>query len=209
MSNIKSSKQLDRERPDPSESDRPWPLYVWIFVMLMVSWGTTYFALNAGDGSLGGGDRRMLIAEKSDQSLEKIKSGIEVQNVSLDERLKSGKKVYSSICMACHQANGEGLAGAFPPLAKSPWVTGNPGRVVKLILHGLAGELEILGQKYNGVMPAHKDQFSDQEIADVVTYIRKSWGNEASEVNTQFVTEIRMSHQDKTDAWMVEELQNE
>lgn len=209
MSEKKSSKQLDRERPDPSESDRPWPLYVWIILMLMVSWGTTYFALNAGDGGVRGGDQRVFYTEKSDQVSKKKIDGSEPLKVSIEERMKAGKKVYSSVCMACHQNNGQGLSGAFPPLAKSSWVTGKPDRIVKLILHGLVGELEILGQKYNGVMPAHKDQFSDQEIADVVTYIRKSWGNEATEISFELVTKIRDEHKDRTDAWQVEELANE
>lgn len=209
MSDIKSSKQLDREKPDPLESDRPWPLYVWIFVMLMVSWATTYFALYSGDGSIQGGDQRVLVTEKSELTVKKeVSSAVDIK-ISLEDQLSGGKKVYSSICMACHQANGQGLSGAFPPLAKSPWVLGRPERIVKLILHGLAGEIEILGQKYNGVMPAHKDQFNDQEIANVVTYIRKSWGNDATEISSEFVSKIRDEHKDKNDAWKAEELENE
>lgn len=209
MSDKRSSQQIDREKPDPLESDRPWPLYVWIFVMLMVSWGTTYFALFAGDGAVRGGDQRLVVNEKNEKSAEKSLGSNKDTEVLLEDRIAAGKKVYSSICMSCHQTNGQGLPGAFPPLAKSPWVLGTPERIVKLILHGLNGELEILGQKYNGVMPSYKNQFNNQQIANVVTYIRNTWGNKASEIDADFVIKIREEYKDKTDAWKVEDLENE
>lgn len=208
MKNDKASTQLKRERPDPLEGDRPWPLYVWIFVMLMVSWGTTYFAVNTGDGHIRGGDQRIIEAEGK-KPVDSSKGSTAPQEITLEDRIASGKKVYTTICQACHQANGQGITGAFPPLASSPWVNGKPERIIKLILHGLQGELEILGSKYNGVMPPHKDQFDDQQIADVATFIRKSFGNNSEPVETDLVSKLRGQYKNKTDSWKVEELENE
>jgi mono/diheme cytochrome c family protein len=205
MSENKTSKQLEREKPDPLEGDKPWPLYVWIFIMLMVSWSTTYFALYSGDGNIAGGDQRIEEVKKEiststeqDDTVSKIKS--------LEDQIKDGVKVYASACQACHQSNGNGLSGAFPPLVKSSWVLGDPIRPIKFILHGLQGEIEVLGVTYNGVMPAHKEQFNDQQIADVTTYIRNTWGNKADAVKASLVKELREEFKDRADAWTVKEL---
>lgn len=208
MSDDKTSKQLKREKPDPLEADKPWPLYVWIFIMLMVSWSTTYFALYSGDGEISGGDQRIYesATAKKEKLTEPSSDDIVAKMKSLAEQLKDGKKVYASACQACHQANGLGLTGAFPPLVKSSWVLGDPARPIKFILHGLQGEITVLGNTYNGVMPPHKDQFNDQQIADVTTYIRNTWGNKAEAVKMSLVNELRLKHKDRTEAWKAEEL---
>lgn len=102
-----------------------------------------------------------------------------------------GAKLYAQQCVACHQANGEGLAGAFPPLAGSEWVTGAPELPVKVLLSGLSGPITVKGSSYNGAMPAFGAIWDDAEIAGVVTYIRTTWGNEAGEVTPEQVAEIR------------------
>jgi len=93
-----------------------------------------------------------------------------------EAQMAAGKKAYEGICMACHQADGKGLPGAFPPLAGSDYLLANPERAVQNVVNGLSGEVIINGQKYDGVMPA-MTQLSDQEIADALTYIMNSWGN--------------------------------
>lgn len=203
MSKKTASPQVEREKPDPQESDRPWPLGVWIFLMLMVAWGTTYLALNSGDGSLAGGDRRILLAEEQEAKLtQKIPAGPK----TTEQQIAAGKKVYESICSACHQATGQGMAPSFPPLAGSDWVAGSEQRLVLLVLHGLEGPIEVNGVAYNGVMPAHKDQFDDQQIADLITYIRKSWGNNFEPVKPETVAELRKKHATRSKAWTASEL---
>lgn len=102
-----------------------------------------------------------------------------------------GAKLYAQQCVACHQSTGLGLAGAFPPLAGADWVTGEPEVPIKILLSGLGGPIEVNGNTYNGVMPAFGAVFNDAEIAAVVSHIRGSWDNGASEVTADQVAEIR------------------
>jgi nitrite reductase (NO-forming)/hydroxylamine reductase len=93
-----------------------------------------------------------------------------------EAQMAAGKKAFESICMACHQADGKGLSGAFPPLAGSDYLMADPDRAVHNVVNGLSGEVVINGQKYDSVMPA-MTQLTDQEIADALTYAMNSWGN--------------------------------
>ncbi len=110
---------------------------------------------------------------------------------SLAQQIKDGEKLYANNCAVCHQAAGTGLPGAFPPLAGSPWVAGGPERIVKIAHYGIAGEIEVLGQKYNGAMPNIAEGLSDQKLADLVTYVRQAWGNKADPVTPEQVKAIR------------------
>ncbi len=102
-----------------------------------------------------------------------------------------GSAIYSQKCASCHQATGMGLPGAFPPLAKNPYVTGDPTKVIGTLLHGLNGAIKVNGQSYQGAMPAWKGQLSNAEIAAVATYIRSSWGNKASAVTEKQVAAVK------------------
>jgi len=109
---------------------------------------------------------------------------------SLAAQVADGKKVYDTICYACHQADGKGLPGAFPPLAGSDYLLGNPDRAARTVVNGLQGEVEVNGIKYNSVMPA-MTQLSDKEIADALTYAMNSWGNKGGSVSTTTVAATR------------------
>ncbi|KGQ22909.1 c-type cytochrome [Thermus filiformis] len=89
--------------------------------------------------------------------------------------MEKGKAVYEANCAACHQANGQGLPGAFPPLAGNPNLQ-DVGHVISVTKNGLQGPITVNGQTYNGVMPGFP-QLSDEEVKAVATYIRNSWGN--------------------------------
>lgn len=104
------------------------------------------------------------------------------------------------VCSACHQANGQGLPGAFPPLAGSEVVTGEPSIPIAIILKGLQGELTVKGQKYNGVM-ASWAQLSDAQIAAILTYERSSWGNAGSAVTAEQVAKVRAATASRTTPW--------
>lgn len=91
-----------------------------------------------------------------------------------------GQTVYAANCAACHQANGQGQAGVFPPLAGSEYVTGDTKRLGHIVLYGLGGKIQVKGSSYNGQMPAWKSQLSNTDIANVLTYIRSTWGNKAA-----------------------------
>ena len=101
-----------------------------------------------------------------------------------------GAKVYETNCSSCHQAQGTGLAGSFPPLAGNPVVTGDPKRVIHTLKYGLNGKIQVAGHTYNGMMPAWGQSLSNADIAAVVTYIRSSWGNKASAVTESDVAAV-------------------
>ncbi|MFC0263174.1 copper-containing nitrite reductase [Fontibacter flavus] len=113
------------------------------------------------------------------------------QPVSLtkSELIESGKKIYMQACFACHQANGEGVANAFPPLAKADFLNADENRAIDVLLHGLSGEITVNGKKYNSIMPSQ--QLSDSEVAAVLTYVYNSWGNKGSEITPEMVSKRR------------------
>jgi mono/diheme cytochrome c family protein len=118
-----------------------------------------------------------------------------------------GKIVYSQACMPCHQANGQGMAGQFPPLAGSEWVlTANPERMIRIVLNGASGPMTAKGAQYNNVMVPWRDVLKDEDIAAVVTYVRNEWGNKASAVTAQQVKAVRDATADKSGPWTEPEL---
>ncbi|MEK6476977.1 cytochrome c [Catalinimonas sp. 4WD22] len=111
-------------------------------------------------------------------------------SAELTQKMETGKTVYNTYCIACHQADGSGVPGAFPPLQETEWVNGEKDTLISIVLNGLQGEITVKGQKYNSVMTAH-NFLSDEEVAGVLTYVRKSFGNNSSEVTAEEVAEIR------------------
>jgi len=96
------------------------------------------------------------------------------------ERVKLGEGVFANNCQACHQANGEGIADAFPPLAKSDYLNADKVRAIRTVTGGLDGKVVVNGIAFNGVMPAW--ELPDEDIANVMTYIYSKWGNSGAEV---------------------------
>ena len=115
----------------------------------------------------------------------------EAQQGEISDIMARGEKVYLSNCSACHQPTGTGLTGAFPPLAKSDFLTGNRKEVLAVALFGKSGPLTVNGVDYNGVMPS-MGYLSDQELADVLTYVLGSWGNTGSAVSVAEVAALRV-----------------
>ena len=96
------------------------------------------------------------------------------KDLSTSEMMDKGSRIYASNCAACHQPTGQGIAGAFPPLAKSDYLLANKVNGINAVVKGLNGEISVNGKSYNGVMPAQN--LSSSDIASVLTYIRNSWG---------------------------------
>jgi mono/diheme cytochrome c family protein len=119
---------------------------------------------------------------------------------------RTGQQVYAATCAACHGATGGGNGELFPPLASSEWVTGSDARLVRIVLHGLTGEIEVQGQTFSGMMPPWGQVLSDAEVANVATYIRSNFGNKAAPVTTASVTAIRKAHADRSTPWTAAEL---
>lgn len=127
--------------------------------------------------------------------------------------VEAGKKVYTTVCMACHQANGQGLPGAFPPLAGSEWVTGSEERLIRIALHGLQGPVKVKGADYNSLMPptgrvpGSGFNLSDDRIAHVLTYIRQEWGNQAGPITPEKVAEVHTKEAARATPWTAAELE--
>lgn len=120
---------------------------------------------------------------------------------------RRGKMVYARTCIACHGAGGQGVPGAFPPLYRSEYVTGDPEKVVRIVLHGLVGPIEVAGKKFNSVMAPLGPTLKDQEIADVLTYVRQSYENDASPVSAETVKKVRAATKGRTAMWTIKELE--
>ena len=112
---------------------------------------------------------------------------------------QDGGQLYTLYCSACHGADGKGATGGtFPPLSESPWISGDSDRAVKVVLNGLTGPVDILGKTYNLEMPPQGAVLPDDQIAAILTFVRSSWGNNASPVTPEFVKSIRASTDRKT-----------
>jgi mono/diheme cytochrome c family protein len=122
-----------------------------------------------------------------------------------------GKKFYTQKCVACHQATGMGTPGTFPPLAKSEFVTGGSKRMAAIVLKGLQGPVTVAGGNFNGAMPPWEGDPTfkkDENLAAVLTFVRSSFGNSASEVTKEQIAEARKEFADRKQPWTAAELQS-
>jgi mono/diheme cytochrome c family protein len=115
-------------------------------------------------------------------------------------------KVYSATCAACHQPTGSGLPEKYPPLAGSEIVAGDEERLIRIVLHGLRGDVEVQGEVFSGDMPGWGQTLSSAQIASVLTYVRSSWGNTSAPILTARVAEIRAATAKRKVPWTVTEL---
>lgn len=117
-----------------------------------------------------------------------------------------GKKVYTTVCAACHQVNGQGVPGAFPPLAGSEWAQGDEERIIRIVLHGLNGPITVEGKEFNSAMASLGAVLKDDQIANVLTYVRQEWGNKAPDVKAETVARVRAETGSRTAPWTAPEL---
>ena len=138
------------------------------------------------------GNSKQQKQESETQSQPETKAANEEASASSSSAMNNhpGKKVYNSICLACHMADGSGVPGMHPPLIETEWVSGDKERLIDLVLNGMEGKIEVNGETYNSIMPPNS-HLTDQQIADVLTYIRKSFGNNSSEITKAEVAKVR------------------
>ena len=113
----------------------------------------------------------------------------EPQNLTKAERIKAGEVIFNQSCFACHQSNGLGLPGIFPPLAQSEYLLNNIDDAIAGVIHGRSGPLTVNGKEYNQLMPPQN--LSDDQIADVVTFVLNSWGNQHDMITPDRVKDVR------------------
>jgi mono/diheme cytochrome c family protein len=175
-------------RPEGMEAP---PMWLWMTIFGVVLFSTFYLGSYLGDFS-------------PHPWLQEPK--VATATTAAAEPVVSGSQIYGSRCANCHQGDGEGVSGAFPPLNQAKWVTGDKGRIIRILLHGMQGEVEVRGNVYNGNMPAWGNQLSNKEIAAVITHVRTQWDNDASEVTADEVRRLREATQGRVQQWTAEEL---
>ena len=122
------------------------------------------------------------------------------------ERFETGKTLYTFTCGACHQPHGMGQEGLAPPLKDSDWATGSEGRMIRIALHGLQGPIEVHGKNWELLMPGLATALDDDQIASILTYVRREWGHTASPVDPQEVKSVRDQYPGREDMWTVADL---
>ncbi len=124
--------------------------------------------------------------------VSQVAASAEQGTLSVDQQIKAGEAHFNGTCSVCHQANGQGLEGVFPPLAGSDLLANTPKRAVHIVLNGLSGEVVVNGKTFNSVMPA-MSQLNDDELANILTYVTHSWGNHGYVFSAAEVAETRKS----------------
>ena len=139
--------------------------------------------------SCGGNNDGRQKPELPQQSQSKSQSQQKSQTME-GSMMAQGKSVYNKYCLVCHQTQGEGVPGLYPPITETEWVSGDKERLISIVLEGQEGPIEVKGETYNNVMPS-QNFLSDQEVAAVLTYIRQNFGNDASKITAEEVADVR------------------
>ncbi|MCH8619740.1 copper-containing nitrite reductase [Undibacterium sp. TS12] len=106
--------------------------------------------------------------------------------LTVQDQINAGGQLFTGTCSVCHQANGAGLPGVFPPLAQSDYLNSDPQRSISVLLRGLTGKVTVNGKEFDSVMPA-MNQLNDDEVANILTYVLNSWGNKGGRVQASEV----------------------
>jgi mono/diheme cytochrome c family protein len=186
--------QLQKQKPEKAEGYSMLPLVLLGLMCCAVFFGSIYLA----HFSL-----RFDPLVYSEHANREKPGAVKVAALS---RAQLGKRVYDTTCITCHQANGLGVPGQYPPLAGSEWATGSEERVIRIVLHGLNGPITVEGKEYNNVM-APLGSLKDEQIANVISYVRASWGNTASEVQPETVAKVRADTASRNTFWTAAELE--
>lgn len=189
-----------RERAEPTEGTEPIPVWMGAIFVALIAWGGWYLGRHDASFDPARADMRGATAAKAVVAADRPLDAAPVEDPDL------GPGVYQSRCAACHQGHGNGMPGLAPPLVGSDWVTGDAERIVRIVLHGLTGPIEVNGQTWDATMPAWGRSMSDAEIAAVLTHVRRTWGNDAPPVPVDEVARIRAAHPDRSTPWTAPEL---
>lgn len=189
-----------REPRDPLEGREPAPWWLWALAALALFWGGWYLGRRGGDFGVETHTAYPEIREEIEEEAAE-----RVARAALDP-VEAGRSIYTDRCQSCHQENGRGVPGVFPPLIGSEWVTGPPEVPVLILLDGLQGPITVAGAVYNGAMPAWREMLTDAQIAAVATFIRQWEENEAAPVEPELVVRLRQATARRQRPWTAEEL---
>jgi mono/diheme cytochrome c family protein len=131
----------------------------------------------------------------------------------LEKKFPQGVKIFKSVCQTCHGNDGNGIQSLAPPLNRSEWVMGDKNALSAIVLFGLTGPVKVNGKLYkspeiNGEMPGiwNNESLTDEQIAELLSFIRNSWGNKADEVKPGILSGIRAKYAGREKSFTVEEL---
>lgn len=194
-----------REKLDPRVGREPLSLWLITIYGLAVFFGGAYLGRYAGNWSgegldyLGNAPR---VASHPGVGAAGAEQGAELTPAD------KGKKIFSANCATCHQANGLGVAGQYPPLAGSEYVNGGTRRLGMILLKGLQGPLTVKGAQYgSAVMQPWEKTLTDQKIAQVLTYVRQEWGNTGGPVAPEGIGALRKELASRTESWTQPDLE--
>jgi mono/diheme cytochrome c family protein len=176
---------VKREKPDVHPGREPAPLWVFVASMAAMVFGGSYAGAYVGGFEW----ESTPAALNRAQDPRPIFGETGPQLDPFQFAMKKGSTVYNN-CQGCHQVNGAGQPGLIPPLAGSEWVIGGTERLIRVSIHGLSGQVTVKGATFNNVMPP-QGHLSDKELAQVLTYIRNSWGNQGTMVTPEMVKKVR------------------
>ncbi len=148
-------------------------------------------AVYLGSQAEAGSEASKREAELKKQIAAELKLNPAIAGLTKEIQVEKGKQVYMGLCFACHQPDGKGLPNVFPPLAGSDFLQADHNRAIRVVLKGLSGPVTVNGQTINSAMPPQEAVLTDNQIADVVTYILNSWGNKGDAVSADQVKAIR------------------
>ena len=179
---------VQREKREPRVGAEPLSIWLIAIYGLAIFFGGAYLGRYSGNFITGGLDP-MGSPPAPKKAVAGGPAGGEQAELSPRDR---GKKIFAANCQTCHQANGLGVPGQYPPLAGSEFTTGGSRRMGMIVLKGLQGPVTVKGQQYGtAVMQPWDKTLTDQKIADVMTYERSEWGNTASPVTVEQISAMR------------------
>ncbi len=186
------------EPAEPRADKRPLPVWLIVLLFVLLYWGDMYVMEHGADLAGKGGPFPTMVYDPF-RSYEELDKANPVTPEEAERR--KGQQVYNFICVQCHQLNGQGVPGQFPPLAGSEWVlTEGAERPIHIVLNGVTGPITVKGGSYNNTMPPWKATLSDEQIAHVLTFVRKQWGNSAPSVAAEEVAQVRAQVKARGDA---------
>lgn len=185
--------ELLHQKESPREGFSPVPIFLVFLLSALIVSTAIYTVWRSDDfDQMGYDESRRRLAWVAHEGETEV----------IDPLIQVGQRVYTQ-CAACHQQNGQGLPGAFPPLDGTRWVVGSEERLIRVVMHGMTGPIEVKGTIYNGVMP--NLGLGDEEIAGVVSFIRQAWSNDADPIAAQDVVRVRQEVGSRT-PWSSTEL---
>lgn len=138
-----------------------------------------------------GGNKEESVVEEKEEVILIVEEKAEETASSEQDFMEEGKKVYDRVCLVCHQSDGSGVPNMHPPVIESDYISGDTDSLIFLIMEGMEGPLVVKVEEYNSIMPPMKNVLDDREVADLINYLRNSFGNSGEFIKPEDVASMR------------------